>query len=78
MVSARKGDPLPLVRSPRRTIPRLSRWQLLLTLCVSLLLLSDALGGWTFVIPHAYAAAAASDASPSVTFGDFLKKGRID
>jgi YD repeat-containing protein len=78
MFSARKADPLPLVRSSRRPLPRLRRWHLLLTLCVSLLLLSDALGGWTFVIPHAYAAAAASDASPSVTFGDFLKKGRID
>lgn len=68
----------PHVTPPERPYPRLTLRQLLLALFLSCFLFTGALGEWTFLIPHAYAAGRPSDPEALITFPSSLKRGRHD
>jgi len=67
----------PFVTPPRKRSGVAAR-ELFFAVMLSLLLLSDVLGGWGFTLPRAYAAGRPPSPPANMTFQQFLKQGRHD
>src|SRR6266571_4191401 len=67
----------PFVTPPRKRSGVAAR-ELFFAVMLSLLLLSDVLGGWGFTLPRAYAAGRLPSPPANMTFQQFLKQGRHD